>query len=694
MQAKRVPLSASWRTTLPSRLPHWSALRPTGACSRWIALVAALWVSPGAHAAMGQPTTEDSTVIGDEGAAYSDLRPAPGWPRQTREELATAEPSRVGRRRSLIYFGAIDEIHYTDEESPQRVEFLDFDDTPLTEAWKPHEALTAFAIDAVIRGVNAFAGRSPIHAVGGRARMALVLTTGDNADNQQRNEVQTYVRLLEGGTVNPNSGVESDLPCPAGPIPAGEAGRYTGVQDYNDYFETDGFYDPNRPVGRFAAWPNWPGLMDRAQKPFQAEGLRVPSYVALGNHDRLVQGNQWQNAAFETVATGCAKIYAPTIGQPTPTALLTSPERVFAVPPDPSRDSMKYPEFRALHATGRQPDAHGFAFVDPQELSASNGAASYYAFSPEPGLRFISINTVSEGGVTGPSAEGNLDDPQFQWLADELERAREREQLVVVFAHHPIGSMTSQVPDEAAPPCLPVDPNDGCDLDPRPSGPIHTGDDVRDLFLANPNVIAFVAGHTDQLKITPFARPDGSGGFWQIESGSASKWPNGARLLEVMDNRDGTLSVFGTMVDMAADIDTPAPGTQAATFTDSQLASIGRALAFNDFQQRPIQVLGDLKDRNVELLLPDPRRPRKTPGGGAAGALRADARSAACARLGNAGVCHSPLRAGRPPSGYSGARLPSGQVSGVGTWMSSRRPSQWVRVAHRALSWTCYEGRC
>ena len=47
--------------------------------------------------------------------------------------------------------------------------------------------------------------------------------------------------------------------------------------------------------------------MDRAQQPFAAAGLAVPSYVAFGNHDALVQGNQAANAAFEQVATGCMK---------------------------------------------------------------------------------------------------------------------------------------------------------------------------------------------------------------------------------------------------------------------------------------------------------------------------------------------------------------------------------------------------
>ena len=76
--------------------------------------------------------------------------------------------------------------------------------------------------------------------------------------------------------------------------------NYTGVQDFDDYLEgpTPQFYDPDSPAGPFGDWPLYPGLMDRAQQPFQAAGLTVPSYVSVGNHDGLVQGNAAANAAL------------------------------------------------------------------------------------------------------------------------------------------------------------------------------------------------------------------------------------------------------------------------------------------------------------------------------------------------------------------------------------------------------------
>ena len=73
-----------------------------------------------------------------------------------------------------------------------------------------------------------------------------------------------------------------------------------------------------------------------------------------------------------------------------------------------------------------------------------------------------------------------------------------------------------------------------------------------------------------------------------------------------MDNRDGTLSLFTTILNHAAPVAAPAPGTAAATLTDAQLGSISRVLSFND-PQRDADHPGGRDDRNTELVLLDPR---------------------------------------------------------------------------------------
>lgn len=562
-------------------------------------------------------TTEEHTITGDAGAAYSQLETGEGWERVVREDLAPARPGRQGNRESLTYFGQLTDFQLSDEESPARVELFDIDGTPFTAAWRPQEALVAFMADQAIRALNDNV-TSP-HSTG--AAMDFSLVTGDQADSNQRNEVEWVVRLLEGGPITPNSGVEDNLPtCGAN----GEAAGYTGVQDYDDYEETDAFYDPDVPMGKWSAWPLYPGLMDAAQRGFQAEGSAVPTYVTNGNHDMLAQGNAWSNAAYEAVATGCVKHSLPMpFSSPTPTALQTQPQNSIVVPADPARQYVNRPQIRELHDTGAQGDAHGFAYVDPEELEASNNAASYYAFSPadKPWLRLISIDTLSEAGIPGPSANGSIDDPQFQWLKRELDDAEAEGDLVIVYGHHPIRSLNANLPDELAPPCVGNDPhghdvNPGCDQDRRSSSPIRLGEDFKNLLLAHKGVIAYVAGHTHEHNIDAFGRPDGSGGFWAIETSSIVDWPVQARVIEVVDNRDDTLSIFGTIIDHEGPITAPDSGTPASTFDPATMASVGRTLAFNDPQAGGGTGEGAAEDRNVELLLPDPRCDVPDPGPG------------------------------------------------------------------------------
>jgi metallophosphoesterase (TIGR03767 family) len=591
---------------------------------------------------LGKTTVQQRIVPAGSGA-FVNLTLGPGEPYAVRQDLVAGDSKRAKKRRSLAYFGQLSDFQLADEESPGRVEFIDPPNGtqfPFSAAWRPWEALEPQIDDAAIRQLNTFTGASPIaQGNGARRKMDFTIDTGDSADSQQLNETEWVRTLLEGGALNPNSGIDPtgyvhQLCPPVGVPGAAEAARYTGVQDFRDYVEgtQPSFYDPNDVRGFFAGWPSYPGLMDRAQQAFSAAGVRVPSYVAFGNHDALVQGNQAANRSFEDVTTGCLKPMAPVpnqtdlagvLGSITPANVLamlaSDPDKVALVPPDPQRRYVSKAQYKQVFLSGRQADGHGFAYIDPAQQAASRGAAGYYAWSPVPGFRFIALDTVSEGGIAGPSADGNIDDPQFQWLRSQLDAATASNQLVVLFSHHAIASLTSQVPDEAAPPCAGVndphghDLNPGCDVDPRSSSPIHLGQDMVDLLHQYPHVIAWVAGHSHVNDIEAFPGPSGTG-FWSIRTAAEADWPQQNRLLEVMDNRDGTLSIFGTILDHASAATAPPSGTSATGLTPSDLASIGRTLSYNDPQVgatkcSPACGEGTSDDRNVELLIRDPRSP-------------------------------------------------------------------------------------
>jgi metallophosphoesterase (TIGR03767 family) len=591
---------------------------------------------------IGQTSVQQRIVPAAPGA-FRFLQLGPGEPYTVRQDLATAGAGRSANRTSLVYFGQLSDFQLADEESPARLEVIDPLSTPLSlpfgAAWRPWEALEPQIDEAMIRQVNQFAAASPVaDGAGAHSAMDFTIDTGDSADSQQLNETLWVRTLLEGGTLNPNSGVNkatySHILCPNLFVPgAAEAARYTGVQDYDDYIEGTypEFYDPDSPKGPHSAWPKYPGLMDRAQQAFTANGLSVPSYVAFGNHDALVQGNAAANAAFEQVATGCLKPIGPVSNPENAAALLTSlfnpanllaslltsPQNTIVVPGDPQRRFVSKKQYKDVFKAGSQADGHGFDLIDAAQETASKGAAGYYAWSPAPGMRFIALDTVAEAGTiltpTGKStSDGNIDDPQFKWLRGQLQAATAADELVVLFSHHAPESLVADAPDELAPPCLLPDShghdiNPGCDLDPRSSQPIHLEADAVNLLHEFPNAIAWVAGHSHDNVVDAFPDPGGNGGFWSIRVAAEADWPQQSRLLQVFDNHDGTLSIFGTILDHIGQAAAPAPGTPASAMDFNDLTSAARTMSFNDLQSGAPLGEGEADDRNVELLIDDPR---------------------------------------------------------------------------------------
>jgi len=191
-------------------------------------------------------TTLDQRIIAG-GSVFSDdysgLKLGPGEPHSVRQDgIGTASDGRNSRRRSLLYFGQLTDIHVVDEESPARVEALDpfASPAPFGSAWRPQESLTGQVGESAVQQFNKFTDASPVAAGNGsRAKMKFAVTTGDSIDNQQLNETQALVKLLEGSTpldpLDPNSG-SSDSAAAAGSVgctgvDTSDAPNYTGVQD-------------------------------------------------------------------------------------------------------------------------------------------------------------------------------------------------------------------------------------------------------------------------------------------------------------------------------------------------------------------------------------------------------------------------------------------------------------------------------
>ena len=81
-----------------------------------------------------------------------------------------------------------------------------------------------------------------------------------------------------------------------------------------------------------------------------------------------------------------------------------------------------------------------------------------------------------------------------------------------------------------------------------PSQNLIHSDEFVAMLLEFPNLVAWVNGHTHINTITAHPRA-GSGGFWEITTASCVDYPQQQQVIEIVDNRDSTLSIFTTTVD-------------------------------------------------------------------------------------------------------------------------------------------------
>ena len=512
---------------------------------------------------------------------YRPVVTAPGEAHTLRTDLGI-EPSarRSSRRKALIAFAQLSDVHVVDAQSPLRVEFTDRVDDPsplpptgvFTSAYRPHEMLTGQVADAMVRRINQVR-RGPVTG----KPLALAIQTGDNSDNSQANEVRWNIDLLDGGSVR---------------VDSGNLGTYEGVADDNPRYYDPAYWHPHGtpPLqqddvlrSRYG-FPVVPGLLDAARRPFAAAGLAMPWFTAFGNHDGLAQGNFPLTLQLNQVATGPLKLVSPPAGL-SPAELLAALQSgdllgllrslaltpsVRAVTPDPARRLLSRREVVEAHfATRGTPVGHGFTAAN-----RSQGTA-YYAFD-RGRCRFVVLDTVNPNGY----ADGSLDATQFAWLEQVLADSAGR--IVMVFSHHTSGTMTN------------VLVGTGGDAEPRVTGPA-----VLERLLAHPEVVAWVNGHTHRNQVTAHRRPEG-GGLWEINTASHIDWPQQSRLIEVADNRDGTLSIFTTMVDHAG------PASGGGTADAPRLAGLARELAADDPQNRTDSGRGQVGDRNVELVVAAP----------------------------------------------------------------------------------------
>jgi hypothetical protein len=551
-----------------------------------VSLLAA--IPAGGLAISAAPTTLDQTIVAE---GERDLGYGPGESRVTR---TLGWKKKKGKGKPLAGFKHVSDIHLVDEESPGRVEW--FDECPgiSTSAYRPQEAMSAQVGESMIRTLNSFT-EGPV--IG--APLGFTISTGDNIDNNQKNELLWFIDLLNGGTtVTPDS----------------------GAPGYDGYTQAQ---TPNALSDE---------ILELAQQAFEASGVGR-WYAVLGNHDGLVQGNLPANTTFRFLVTQGKKVFINPFEylaeEKCPASISEAEDAFFAeyfsdnaqeVPADTLRIFQGHKDVVNAYANADGvPDGHGLKNT-PDDPSLG-GPAGYYTFNLSNDVVGIVMDTLSYDG----SSEGILNDSQYTWIEQQLKKYSKvyyntngkrrrndkgKNKMVVLFSHHTSLSMNNpgtyvdataeQIEAMLPQHCFERDAAEGCE----------DGEGFRELLNRYPNVIAWVNGHEHNNRVAGFPAAEGQDparAWWEVNTAAHIDWPQQSRLIEIAykpgkDGKPGSIFIYGTILDHLA---APDPDLESQD-TVEYLSSLSRVEAYYDacVRERGADCAagGAPRDRNVKLV--------------------------------------------------------------------------------------------
>lgn len=392
------------------------------------------------------------------------VRRADGLPWVEHDELAPGFTEGT-ERRSVAYVWLVADPQVADEESPIRFEAFE-------ALYRPHGHLSTQTFEAHVRTAQR------ISDVSGRP-FDFALVAGDVTDGSQHNELEWFAAIMAGGIIDPDSGADDDpLPGPG--------------NDHGD--------------------------------PFISDGLAVPWYVAIGNHETLYNGGFGPiSDEIRTAAAGEA-IYAFPLfangfrdGRTIDGAVVDSGTTA----PDPMRVPQRYDEVLSiLRETPGEPAGHGISDV------------AYFSVTPiaDKPVRLITLDTVySDANVAGIGSLGYMEVEQLAWLEQELTDADAAGELVIVMSHHKAADIGDNSPV--------------------------SGEQLEQALRASRNMVLHVTGHGHRNEKALIDTMDADVGYWELMSAATVDFPMQSRILEIVDERNGFVSIYVTNVDHNSPVD-------------------------------------------------------------------------------------------------------------------------------------------
>lgn len=462
-----------------------------------------------------------------------------------RDELGAGAPASGGS--CLLSLLQLSDAHVLDAASPARcewVELLGGDPRwqPLLHMHRPYETLTHWALAAHVErarqlGAGPFTDRP----------LDLVLSTGDNIDNAQHNELQTYLTILGGGHTQLSAyGSVQDADCQAG---TGPWPFWCPETTQDDAWQARGY-------------PHVPNFLQRVSQTLHSKGPGCAWASLPGNHDLMRQGTALPDPAIEAIAIGPHKALRQPKGfdPADPLSLFVDDPAAF------SRGSDRQVQALASRAAVSRQDwllAHlrrGATGIHTRQVQT--GCADMVIDTEH--VRLILLDTNHPAG----DYQGSVGRSQLAWLDERLSEAdAQRGRLAMLATHHGSRTLTNV------------------------RAPMEEREHTQALLAVahrHPSLVAWLSGHRHVHEV--LAHPGSRGGFWEITTASLIDWPSQSRAVELLRRPNGQLELACTLIDHQAP-------------TDS-LAALHRALAHRFAGPQAHLMQGEPSEGNVRLLLP------------------------------------------------------------------------------------------